>query len=281
MSVAGEIVSTRATFKPEDRLTYGSWSAIVLPAMSKVIVGGSRPREAGRSLVIARCVAFGLLAVGLLAHCASEPSPPPAAPSPEPVPAAPGPAPAPAPAPPAAETAAANEPAPERTEPPPAPEPEATGPTRPAGEVITEGDTDFLLDDSASALKEAVRQKCEAEVGEGADPKALADCRQKAREKFTGDVLSFQASEAGSVTLVIYRRKGPRLDEVYRAAVVLKDQNPTTVLVTPKGGKGARPFLYAQREFTVHVPDNYSLVIEDPTLGKLVYRAKVGLVARQ
>ncbi|HEY6724969.1 MAG TPA: hypothetical protein VI197_13120, partial [Polyangiaceae bacterium] len=177
----------------------------------------------------------------------------------------------------------ASEPAPPAPEPTPepAPAPQASAPTRPASEIITEGDTDFLLDDSASALKEAVRQKCEAEAPAASDPKAFADCRQKERDKFGGDVLSFQGVEGGPVTLVIYRRKGSRLDEVYRAAVVLKDQDPTTVLVSPKGGKGARPFLYAQREFTVQVPDNYSLAIEDPTLGKLVYRAKVGVVARQ
>lgn len=249
--------------------------------MSKAIEVGSC-REAAQRLVTAQRlgaqVASGVLALGLLTQCASEPPPPAAAPDPPPVAAAPEPSPAPAPV----ETAAASEPAPEPKAPPaPAPEPEPAAPTRPAGEIMTEGDTDFLFDDSASALKEAVRQKCEGEAAEGSDPKALADCRQKERDKFTGDVLSFQAaSEDGPITLIVYRRKGSRLDEVYRAPVVLKDQSPTTVLVSPKGGKGARPFLYTQREFTVQVPDNYSLVIEDPTLGKLVYRAKVGVVAR-
>lgn len=247
--------------------------------MWKFIEGGSRPREQAQRFEAAGpfgvSIVVGVLAVGLLTGCASEPPPPAQAPEP-PIPAAP----APSPAPPAdtPETSALTEPAPSpATAPPPAAEP--TAPTRPAIDVITEADTDFLLDDAASGLKEAARQKCEATAAGASDPKALAECRQKERDKFGGDVLSFQAEE-GAVRLIIYRRKASRLDEVYQAPVTLKEQGPTTVLVTSKGGKGARPFLYAQREFSLEVPDNYTLMIEDPSLGKLVYRAKVGVVAR-
>lgn len=280
MSVAGEIVSAGPSFKPEDPLD-GCYRRRHRPfsIMSKAIEEGSRREASPRIGLAARSATFtgGLVALTLFTHCASAPPPPAAAPEPTPVATFPEPPPAAAPAETAAESESESEP---EQAPAPAPEPEPSGPTRPASEVITEGDTDFLFDDSASALKEAVRQKCDAQAPEGSDPKVLADCRQKERDKFAGDVLSFQATEGGAVTLIIYRRKGSRLDEVYRAPVVLKDQNPTTVQVSPKGGKGARPFLQAQREFTVQIPDNYSLVIEDPTLGKLVYRAKVGVVSR-
>jgi len=213
------------------------------------------------------------LALGLFPGCAGEPPPPAAAP--EPAAEAPPPKP---PEPPAPEP----EPEPEAAAAPkPPPEPEPTAPTRPASEIITEADTDFLFDDSASALKEAARQKCEGDAANAGDPKLVAACMQKERNTFSGDVLSFQGAE-GVYKLIIYKRSGSRLDEVYRVPVSIKEQNPTTVLVTPtpKTGKGARPFYVGQKDFTVVVPDNYTLIIEDPMLGKLVYRAKVGVVAR-
>jgi len=220
-------------------------------------------------------VALGLCTLGPLTGCAGEPPPPAAAP--EAAAEAPPPKPPEPPAP-------ASEPEPEPEAAPtakPPPEPEPTAPTRPAAEIITEADTDFLFDDSASALKEAARQKCEGDAANAGDPKLVATCMQKERNTFSGDVLSFQGAE-GVYKLIIYKRSGSRLDEVYRVPVTIKEQNPTTVLVTPtpKTGKGARPFYIGQKDFTVLVPDNYTLIIEDPTLGKLVYRAKVGVVAR-
>src|SRR5688572_787972 len=139
VSVAGEIVSAGLSFKPEDPLDGCTRERHRPSAMSKAIAAGSR-RNAAQRLVIetrfAAPIVGGVVALALLTQCASEPPPPAAAPDPAPVPTAPEPAPAPEPV-----EAAASEPAPE-AEAAPAPEPEPSGPTRPAGEIITEGDTD-------------------------------------------------------------------------------------------------------------------------------------------
>ncbi|HXS17266.1 MAG TPA: hypothetical protein VN764_08755 [Polyangiaceae bacterium] len=210
------------------------------------------------------------MALALLTECAAEPPPPAETPEPAPAPAPAAPEPAP--------TAEPEAQAPAKPAAPP-PEPEPTGPTRPATEILLDSDADFLLDDGASSLKEAARQKCEGEAPEGSDPGVIQTCVQKERDQFSGDVITFQQTPNG-IRLTIYRRRGSRLDEVYAAPVELKEQSPTTVLVKLKGFKGARPFLPGVKEFSLEVPDNYSLVIEDPNMGKLVYRVKVGLVTR-
>ena len=175
-------------------------------------------------------------------------------------------------------------PPPEPQAEPVAPEPAAeeepdpiSKPSKPASELITQADTDFLLDDTASELKAALKGQCEAKHEEAAE---VSECLSKAREEFGADVLSFRAAGNGSVRLTIYRRKASKLAEVYSASVVLKDDSETTVTVNPKGAKGQRPIFKGQGPFSVVVPDDYHLVLQDPKWGKLSYRAKYGLVAR-
>lgn len=156
---------------------------------------------------------------------------------------------------------------------------EPSAPTRPPIEVLTDSDTDFLLDYGASDLKTSARSDCEANAPEGSGAKELAECMQKARDAFSGDVLTFK-QKGDTTTLTIFRRRGSRLEEVFTGPVQLKEAGQNSVTVATKGGKGQRPFHLATREFTVELPDNYSLVITDPKLGRLLYRAKYGLVTR-
>ncbi len=159
--------------------------------------------------------------------------------------------------------------------------PKQRPPRAPPARFLTETDTAFLIDDSSSALKQSAEQGCARKLPEDASPQAKAECVQKARDKFAADVLTFQASPEGALTLTIYRRKASRLEEVFSVPVEIEDSSDTTALVKPKGrGRGQRPFFTAQREIKAEVPDNYSLVLEEPRLGKLVYRVKIGLVDR-
>lgn len=239
---------------------------------------GQAPRIRGTSLRWLAGWGQAFSVVALLVGCAAKPAPKP------PQPAAP--------------PAASPEPAPVQAEPEPPPEPvappeppsepsteadrppeEPSAPPRPPIEVLTDSDTDFLLDWAASQLKEAAKDECDANAAEGSGAKELAECMQKARDAFSGDVLTFKQKGDG-IALTIYRRRVSRLEEVFTGPVQLKEAGATSVTVTTKGGKGQRPFHQGSREFSVELPDNYSLVITDPKLGRLLYRAKYGLVAR-
>jgi hypothetical protein len=214
-----------------------------------------------------------VLALGVqLAACAAAPPPP--APPPPP-PAAPAPKPE-------ATAAPESEPAPPpaAAEPPPAPkppEPEAEEkPSRPPIELLTSPDTAFLINYPNSAPIEAARKTC-AEKG-GADDEAIAKCMSEARDAFKPDVLRFK-KDGSHWSLIIYKRGGSRLDEVYSARVDLIEASPSTVTLKFSAlEKGMRVLFKAKRDSVIKVPNDYSFVVDDPDLGHLVYEAKVGLI---
>jgi hypothetical protein len=214
---------------------------------------------------------FVVLAASLAA-CAA-PTPPAAAPPPAAV-VAPAPQPEP--------TASASTPAPPPAAeaPPPAEKPaEAEAeekPSRPPIEIMTSPDTAFLINYSSSAPLEAARKAC-TEKG-GADDEAIAKCMSEARAAFKPEVLRFK-KDGAHFSCIIYKRDNSRLDEVYSARVELTEASPNSVKLKFTGGdKGMRPLLKNKRELALQVPNDYSVIWDDPDLGRLVYEAKVGLV---
>lgn len=217
-----------------------------------------------------------LIGVGLAA-CAPPPaSPPPTVATPKPEPPA---------AVDAGSASAPSAPAPTLTAdiapPPPAPErksePEAEEkPSRPPIEILTSPETAFQINYSGSAPLEVARKACTAKAG--ADDEAIAKCMTEARAAFKPDVLRFK-KDGSHWSCVVYKRDGSRLDEVYSARVDLSEASPSSVKLKFSGAeKGTRPLLKIKREIVVKVPNDYSFVLEDPDLGRLVYEAKVGLV---
>ncbi len=220
---------------------------------------------------------FWVFALGAwLAACAA-PAPTPAALPP----AATAPAPAPAPAAlPDAGTASEPAPAPAASEAPPPekkPEPEAVEkPSRPPVEILTSPDTAFLINYTGSAPLETARKTC-TEKG-GTDDEAIAKCMADARDAFKADVLRFK-KDGSHWSCIIYKRDGSRLDEVYSARVDLAEDSPSSVKLKFLGGdKGVRSILKNKRDAVLQVPNDYSFVITDAELGRLVYEAKVGLI---
>jgi hypothetical protein len=167
---------------------------------------------------------------------------------------------------------ASSAPAPEK-----APEPVAEEkPSRPPIEILTGPDTAFLINYSSSAPLEAARKTC-SEKG-GTDDEAIAKCMSEAREAFKADVIRFK-KDGSHWTCVVYKRDGSRLDEVYSARADLSEASPNSVKLKFTGAeKGTRPLLKIKREIVLQVPNDYSFVLPDPDLGRLVYEAKVGLI---
>jgi hypothetical protein len=219
---------------------------------------------------------FWVGALGVLLAACAAPTPTPAAP--------PAPASTPKPAQPAvADAGAANAPAPASAveapalEKKPEPEPEAEEkPSRPPIEILTGPDTAFLINYSSSAPLETARKTC-SDKG-GTDDEAIAKCMAEARDAFKADVLRFK-KEGLHWSCIIYKRDGSRLDEVYSARVDLSEESPSSVKIKFIGNdKGARSILKNKREAVIQVPNDYSLVLSDPELGRLLYEAKVGLI---
>src|SRR5512133_82457 len=125
--------------------------------------------------------------------------------------------------------------------------------------------------EAAEAEEAAIAEKAEA---------VRTECLRDAREKFEADVLRFRRDGLGHIKLVIYRRNGSALKELYVANVELDDSSANKVKVEIKeSGSGKRPIMRDRSKFELLLPNEYSLEFEDPQFGRLPYVAKVGLVA--
>jgi hypothetical protein len=192
--------------------------------------------------------------------------------------------------------------------------PDATSPAPPPSEpglrpldVLTGGDTAFLIDYANSDTQERAEATCQAQARNeraaagksnpsSGDPSGNATddpdadeklrervqtCLKKERGKFTADVLRFRRDERGQGTFTVYRRSGSALPEVHVARVSYEEVDTHTVKVKIAGNvNGARPICRDQRDLEVKIPNGYSIVLQDPVYGKLTYEAKIGLVAR-
>ncbi len=142
--------------------------------------------------------------------------------------------------------------------------------------MLTARDAAFLIDYANSDARAKADADCESEAK--GDLQVKGACLEKAREKFLPDVLRFKKDERGKVSLLIYKRSGSTLREIYVAAVELVEETADSLRVKFSGReKGARP-LFKSGSDQIVVPNDYSLEVDDPALGKLTYNAKIGLL---
>ena len=213
----------------------------------------------------------------LVFACSSAPPPAPAL---EPV-AAPPAAVAPTPPPVAEPPADAGAPPPE----PDAPLVAPSAPAEPAEpkrsqtpiNMLTARDAAFLVDYANSAAKQKAQATCETESK--GDAEKQGTCLTKARDKFQPDVLKFRKDSETKTSLLVYKRTGSTLRELWIGGVELSEPSPDSVKVKFIGsGKGARPIVRGRSDVVISVPNEYSIELDDPDLGHLRYDAKIGLV---
>ena len=197
---------------------------------------------------------------------ASPPPAEPAEPAPTtakaPEPTAP-PAPAPAEAKPAAEASASEGEKPEATPTPPR-------------ELLTAEDVAFVLDWQASTPQLVATEKCQERAGE--DAAAVAQCVEDERAKFSADVLRFRKL-GGQLRWTVYKRSKDRLQVVYSVPFVFKDETDYSVSLLLQGkGNGYPPIQPQANTVQVNFPSVYSIELNDPVRGTLVYTSKRGVV---
>ncbi|HEX6272318.1 MAG TPA: hypothetical protein VFZ53_04740 [Polyangiaceae bacterium] len=163
----------------------------------------------------------------------------------------------------------------------PAPAPEPAEPKRSQSPVnlVTARDAAFLVDYANSDAKKKAHAACETESKGEADKQGA--CLTKARDKFMPDVLRFRKDSETKTSLVVYKRTGSTLRELWTGNVELSEPSPSSLKVKLVGsGKGTRPLWLGKSEVVIDVPNEYSLEFDDPTLGHLRYDAKIGLITQ-
>lgn len=184
-------------------------------------------------------------------------------------------------------------PPPKPPEPPPAapveeaPAPLASAPAEPAEpkraqkpiDLITSRDAAFLVDYANSDAKAKAQGACEKEAKDDAEKQGV--CLTKARDKFLPDVLRFRRDSETVVSLLVYKRTGSALRELWIGVVELSEPSSDSVKVKLTGRqKGTRPLWRGKNEVVISVPNEYSIEFDDPEFGRLRYDAKIGLVTQ-
>lgn len=177
------------------------------------------------------------------------------------------------------EQAADAEPAGEKTE--DKPDESTSGPTfkRTAKDVVTAPDVVFMFSFNESDVAKGAEERCDARAKD--DPKKRAECMSKEKSKITADGMQFLQEKDRWYWLTI-RRKGKTLVNLHKLPVEFADEADTSITLKPVGkDEGTQRGRGAPGETKLEVPNDYQIVIQHPTHGKMVYEAKVGLIGEQ
>ena len=155
-------------------------------------------------------------------------------------------------------------------------EPEApAAPPRPPSEILTAEDVAFVLDWQASSLRLMLTDKCEEKLDDSA---LVAKCVDDERAKFPADVLRFRQL-GGQLRWTVYKRNKDRLQVVYSVPFTFVEETDYTVSLQLQGkGSGYQPLMSQERTIFVSLPSVYTIELNDPVWGTLVYTSKAGLV---
>ena len=155
-------------------------------------------------------------------------------------------------------------------------EPSAVKLTSQPHEIITGENTSYSLNYNSSDVHGVAEEKCRAKVGD--DPQAMAGCMTKAREKFGVTVLRF-VKKNKIWWWVTYERRGSQLVTLHKIPFEFGAETGSSVTLRPTGKDvGLAPFARVPREVVIRLPNESSIELDDPTHGKLVYDAKIGMV---
>ena len=155
---------------------------------------------------------------------------------------------------------------------------ESAKPARSAQEILTAPDVVFMLSFNDSDVKQAAETKCSASSGN--DPKKMNGCMAKARKAI--DIDGYQFKEVGDKWFwSTLKTTGKKLTTLHKFEVEFGPETPGSVSVKPKGKDLGSKAGRTPAPFTVQVPNDYQISLDDPKLGKLVYEAKIGLLTTQ
>lgn len=158
------------------------------------------------------------------------------------------------------------------------PSSESSKPGRSAQEILTAPDVVFMLSFNDSDVKQAAETKCSASSGN--DPKKMNGCMANARKAI--DIDGYQFKEVGDKWFwSTLKTTGKKLTTLHKFEVEFGPETPGSVSVKPKGKDLGSKAGRTPAPFTVQVPNDYQISLDDPKLGKLVYEAKIGLLTTQ
>jgi hypothetical protein len=149
--------------------------------------------------------------------------------------------------------------------------------TRTPKDMLTAPEVTFMFSFNQSEPKAKAEEKCRTQTK--GDGKKMADCMRKASAKFGEDGLQFK-QEKGTWYYITLRRKGSTLTTLHKIPFEFGEEKGTTVVLKTTGrDTGKSPMRNVPKEVKIDVPNEFSIALDDPEAGRLVYEAKIGITS--
>ena len=148
-------------------------------------------------------------------------------------------------------------------------------PTRPVRSILESADSVYFVNYEESDVGKTAETNCAKESG--GDPQKNSACMAKARQNLEG--LGYRFKKKGEVTTcTILRRQGNSLTTLHKFRFKYGDETETSIVIKMDGkDDGPNKWEKIPSEFKVEIPNDYTMVIQDPKYGRLVYYAKAGI----
>lgn len=149
---------------------------------------------------------------------------------------------------------------------------------RTAKDHLTAPDVVFMFSFNDSEPKAKAEERCEAQSK--GDPKKNAQCMTKERNKFPADGMQFKKNDKGEWTWMTLRRKGSTITYLHKIPFEFGEEKETSITLK-LGSKdtGQSPMRNIPSTITIEVPNEFQIAMQDPTHGRLVYEAKIGITS--
>lgn len=148
-------------------------------------------------------------------------------------------------------------------------------PTRPVRSILESADQVYFVSYEESDVGKTGEANCAKESG--GDPQKNSACMSKARQNVEG--LGYRFKKKGEVTTcTILRRQGNNLNTLHKFRFKFGDETENSIVIKMDGkDDGPNKWEKLPTEFKVEIPNDYTMVIQDPKYGRLVYYAKAGI----
>jgi hypothetical protein len=142
-------------------------------------------------------------------------------------------------------------------------------------DVIGDPDLAFMYSFKDSDLSSKKEEECSKKAKDDVEKKAA--CLSKAAEAESHDI-RFVKDDQGEDWYIVFRRQGDKAIELSRIKYSIGKEGSNQITLNLTGrDMGKKPMAKVPSELVIEIVDDYSIALNDPVKGKVVYRGKSGL----
>ena len=165
-----------------------------------------------------------------------------------------------------------------KAEEPAAKDPRADGlrkASRPPGELITGPNLVYMFNFKESAVGKEAHERCTEQAGDSRSE--LAACMEKARSKVQVESVRFVKESSGENWFITYNRYKGNLLKWHKVQFMPGEETDDRITLNLIGkDKGIAPMARVPRSISIELPNDYTIVVDDPDHGAMTYDAKIG-----